>query len=298
MLDAAQMLAPMPIAASLGLGPLAVPTVAPMTLDLNGNAITVSAGLFAGHGGGPSRAGARSPRRATALAGLLARGHRRAGARRVHPVLDPRLPAALLAGRRRGRPGARRRLVVIPPDQMVERLEQGSIDGFCVGEPWNQVAVRCGMGCLVITSHEIWPGATEKVLGLTASWAERYPRTLAALVRALVEACAWADRLENRLEVARLLALEHYVGAPIEAIAYPLLGLVQERADTPPRALPDAHVFFRGAANRPRASHAVRYAREMRRWGQLDDELTLAQARTIFRADLFRRALLTGSSLP
>jgi ABC-type nitrate/sulfonate/bicarbonate transport system substrate-binding protein len=189
-------------------------------------------------------------------------------------------------------------LVVIPPQQMVEKLEQGSIDGFCVGEPWNQVAVRRGVGCLVITSHELWPGATEKVLGVTASWAERHPQVLSALVRALVEACAWADRLENRLEVARLLAYEHHVGAPIEAIAYPLLGLVQERADTAPRALPDAHVFFRGAANRPRASHAVRYAREMRRWGQLDDELTLARARTIFRADLFRRALRAGRSLP
>jgi ABC-type nitrate/sulfonate/bicarbonate transport system substrate-binding protein len=298
MLDAAQMLAPMPIAASLGLGPLAVPTVAPMTLDLNGNAITVSAGLFAAMAGAELGWGNGRPRRATALATLLARGHRRPVLAVVHPYSTHNYQLRCWLAEGGVDPERDVDLVVIPPQQMVEKLEQGSIDGFCVGEPWNQVAVRRGVGCLVITSHELWPGATEKVLGVTASWAERHPQVLSALVRALVEACAWADRLENRLEVARLLAHEHHVGAPIEAIAYPLLGLVQERADTAPRALPDAHVFFRGAANRPRASHAVRYAREMRRWGQLDDELTLARARTIFRADLFRRALRAGRSLP
>ncbi len=181
MLDAAQMLAPMPIAASLGLGPLAVPTVAPMTLDLNGNAITVSAGLFAGMAAAEPGWSERRPRRATALARLLARGHRRPVLAVVHPFSTHNYQLRCWLAEGGVDPERDVDLVVIPPDQMVERLEQGSIDGFCVGEPWNQVAVRCGVGCLVITSHEIWPGATEKVLGVTASWAERYPRTLAAL---------------------------------------------------------------------------------------------------------------------
>jgi hypothetical protein len=94
--------------------------------------------------------------------------------------------------------------------------------------------------------------------------------------------------------VARLLASDLYVGAPLEAIAYPLLGLVQEQPDAAPRPLPDAHVFHRRAANRPRATHALRYAREMVRWGQLDRAPSLAEARAIFRADLFHAALRAG----
>ena len=177
---------------------------------------------------------------------------------------------------------------------MVELLEAGAIDGFCVGEPWNQLAVRSGAGRLVASSHEIWPNATEKVLGVRAAWAERHPATLLALLRALIEAGAWADRLENRLELARILAADAYVAAPLEALAYPLLGLVQEAPDRPPRPLPDAHVFHRRAANRPRVSHALRYAREMRRWGQTDRELSRAEAAEVFRTDLYRAALVPG----
>ena len=74
----------------------------------------------------------------------------------------------------------------------------------------------------------------------------------------------------------------------------PLLGLVQEAPDRPPRPLPDAHVFHRRAANRPRVSHALRYAREMRRWGQTDRELSRAEAAEVFRTDLYRAALEPG----
>jgi two-component system, oxyanion-binding sensor len=245
----------------------------PMTLSLNGNGITVSTALFeelrAAVPGEPfDRPVDARPLRAVVEA------RRRAGRPRpvlahVHPVsthhylLRYRLATAGLE------PGRDVDLVVVPPPQVPARLAAGAIDGCCVGEPWNQLAVRRGLGRVLTTTHHVWNNAAEKVLGVTADWADRHPRTLRALVRALVGACAWLDRLENRLEAARLVAQERYVAAPLEAVAHPLLGYVQHAPDAVPWHVPDACVFHRHAADFPWASHALWYGAQTHRAGQL-----------------------------
>lgn len=293
-LDGAQMLAPMPIAASLGLEPMTTPMLAPMTLDRNGNGVTLSAALFAAMAAVAPGWAAAPPRTAAPLAQVVARWRRRPVLAVVHPFSTHNylLRCWLAAGGLD--PDRDVELIVIPPLQMVEQLEAGAIDGFCAGEPWNQLAVRQGSGRLVASSLDLWPGATEKVLGVTAAWADSRPTTLKALIRALAEAAAWADRTENRIELARLLARERYVGASLEAIAYPLLGLVQEAPGQEPRRLPETHLFHERATGLPRASHALRYAQEMVRWGQLDRPLDHRKARSIYRADLYRAAFSAG----
>ena len=163
------------------------------------------------------------------------------------------------------------------------------------GTSWRCAA---GVGRLLATSYDIWNNGTEKVLGVGADWAERHPATLRALIAALLEASAWIDRLENRLETARLLTREDYVPAPLEAIAYPLLDLVQSAPDEAPRHLPDAHVFHRYAANFPSVGHALWYGQQMVAAGQLDRPLDLATARAVYRPDLYRAAAARRSGSP
>src|SRR5207244_1486446 len=85
------------------------------------------------------------------------------------------------------------RLVVVPPSQMVRRLAEGLLDGYCVGEPWNSLAVRVGLGWCVGWSAALAPDEPEKVLMVRRTFAEKYPAQHAALVAALAEACAWCD---------------------------------------------------------------------------------------------------------
>src|SRR5690606_7036753 len=137
------------------------------------------------------------------------------------------------------------RLRVVPPPRMVELLERGAIDGFCVGEPWSSVAVRRGAGRIVVTKYEIWNNSPEKVLAVTHRFASREPAVHRALLRALIRAAAWADDEGNRAEVARLLAAERYVGIPEEVLAGSLSGTIVPALGAPPLSCPDFHVFHR-----------------------------------------------------
>src|SRR4029077_8887481 len=103
---------------------------------------------------------------------------------------------------------------VTPPPQMPATLEAGTINGYCVGEPWNQQAIFKGVGVPVITDYEIWKNNPEKVFGVTKAWAEKYPQTLLALTKALIRAAIWLDANNdaNRKEAAQILSRAEYVG--------------------------------------------------------------------------------------
>ena len=110
------------------------------------------------------------------------------------------------------------RLTVVPPPHTVAHLSGGVIDGYCVGEPWNQRAAALGIGRIALTGPDIWKGMPEKVLGTTEAWAERNPQTLKALLKALIEACLWLDEPANRAEAARVLSSPRYLNTPAEVI--------------------------------------------------------------------------------
>jgi NitT/TauT family transport system ATP-binding protein/nitrate/nitrite transport system substrate-binding protein len=171
------------------------------------------------------------------------------------------------------------RLVVTPPPRMVEHLRSGEIDGFCVGAPWNAVAVDEGLGEVLIKASQIWPGGPDKVFGVTTAWAERHPDELRAALRALIRAAAWADEPGNHAELVALLARPDHVGAAPETLA---------------RALKSEIVFHRDAAGLPRREHALWFLSQMVRWGQVGADLDLdAVADRVYRPDLFRGAALS-----
>src|SRR5690606_31585794 len=111
-------------------------------------------------------------------------------------------------------------LSVTPPPQMPATLEAGTINGYCVGEPWNQQAVMRGIGVPVATSYDIWKNNPEKVFGVAGEWAEKNKKTHVAVVKALIRAGKWLDgSIDNRKEAAKILSKKEYVGADYEVIA-------------------------------------------------------------------------------
>jgi nitrate/nitrite transport system substrate-binding protein len=311
-LDGAHMLAGQPLAATIGFGTNAH-VVTAFSMDLNGNAITVSNDVWkemkphvpAGPDGKPLH-----PIKADALKPVVD-SYRAAGKpfnmAMVFPVSTHNYelrywlaaggihPGYYSATDSSGQTGGDVLLSVTPPPQMPATLEAGTILGYSVGEPWNQQAVIKGIGVPVITDYELWKNNPEKVFGVTAAWAEKNPNTHVALVKALIRAAMWldADNNANRREAVAMLARPAYVGADAAVIANSMTGTFEyERGDK--RAVPDFNVFFRYFATYPYYSDAVWYLTQMRRWGQIaeqkPDDWYAATAKSVYLPEIYLRA--------
>jgi len=180
---------------------------------------------------------------------------------------------------------------VVPPAQTCAALADDTIDGFCAGAPWGEVAARRGLGQAVATSHAIWNNGTEKVFAVRQTLAEQCPALLQSVLRGLLRAAIYCDRPTNSPEVADLLAREEYLGLPAEIVVTSLPGAPPRQASAAANA--DTSVFFGNAANLPWRSHAQWFLRQMARWGYLDDTADLAGAAAIFRPDLYAEAALS-----
>jgi nitrate/nitrite transport system substrate-binding protein len=186
-------------------------------------------------------------------------------------------------------------LSVTPPPQMPSTLEAGTIYGYCVGEPWNQQAVFKGIGVPVITDYEIWKNNPEKVFGVSQEWADKYPNTHKAVVKALIRAAQWldAENNKNRPAAVKILSKPNYVGADYDVIANSMTGTFEyEKGDK--RDVPDFNVFFRYNATYPYYSDAVWYLSQMRRWGQIPDAKPdswyMDIAKKVYRPDIYAAA--------
>jgi nitrate/nitrite transport system substrate-binding protein len=310
-LDGAHMLAGQPIGATIGIGTKAE-VITAFSMDLNGNAITVSNALWQEmRAATPALAVATPPHpiKADALKPIVdarkaAGSPMRMGM--VFPVSTHNYylrywlaaagisPGFYTGGDTTGTTDADVLLSVTPPPQMPATLEQGTISAYCVGEPWNQQAVFKGIGVPVITDFEIWKNNPEKVFGVTKAWAEKYPNTHLAVLKALLRAAMWLDASpENRRKAVEILARPQYVGADAAVIANSMTGTFEyEKGDR--RSLPDFNVFYRYHANYPFYSDCIWFLTQMRRWGQIPaakaDDWYVETAKKIYRPDLFRQA--------
>jgi len=246
LLDAAQALAPMPLAMTLGLDQPAVAMRAPLVLSLNGNGITVAPAVHAAL----VAADAATAPQALSARGLrpLAAARRRAGERAltfavVFPWSCHRYQLRRWLAQGGVDPDRDVEITVVPPPRVADALAAGHIDGFCAGEPWNRRAVRDGAGRLATTGFELRADAMEKVLALRADRADGDEPALTLLLRGLLRAGAWLADLENRLEAAHILARDDYLAQPAGMIAPSLLGLVADGAHATPRHVPRMHVF-------------------------------------------------------
>ena len=282
-LDASHILAPLPLALTLGIDSVSVPVVNAMTLQVNGNALTLSNGLWREmEDAAPELVKAGRPLDARAIAAVVAR-RAASGAKplvlaSVFPYSPQNYMTRLWLSSAGIDPDRDVRMAVVPPPHTVAYLSGGAIDGYCVGEPWNQQSEALGIGRIAITGPDIWRGMPEKVLGCTESWAANNPNTLRALIRALIEACLWLDEPANRPEAARILSSPRYLNMPAEVMSRTL-------------DLPGFHVFQRNAANFPWRSHADWFLAQMMRWKQAPADTDIkAVADRVYRTDIYRAA--------
>ncbi|WP_315917433.1 CmpA/NrtA family ABC transporter substrate-binding protein [Vibrio fluvialis] len=313
-LDGAHMLAGQPLGATIGIGTKAE-VITAFSMDLNGNAITVSNDTWAQMKPFLSKESDGKivhPIKADALKPVVQQ-YRDQGKPfnmgMVFPVsthnyelrywlaaggINPGYYAPQ-SGDNSGQLKADVLLSVTPPPQMPATMEAGTIKGYCVGEPWNQQAVFKGIGVPVVTDYEIWKNNPEKVFGVSKAWAEKYPNTHIRVVKALIRAAHWLDENNNanRSEAVAMLAKSQYVGADKEVIANSMTGTFEyEKGDK--REVPDFNVFFRHNATYPYYSDAIWYLTQMRRWGQIadakSDDWYMNIAKEVYRPDIYQQA--------
>ena len=280
MIDAAHILAPMPFAAALGLGPSMGRIIAPMALGANGNSVLVSAKLKA-----RLEDGGKLDTSLLGSARLLAREverRRKEGLGRLvfavpftwsphHFVLRHWVASAGLD------PERQIQWIVVPPSRMADMVKDGVIDGFCSGSPWPQAAQLNGHGEILFSDPDYWTLKPEKVLGVRSSWAEANPEATIALTRALLRAGQWASAPAHREDLIRILARTASVNAPWKAIELALDG--------------SGLTFDPQTATFPWISHAKWFMGQMVRWGMLSPDHDFDQlARHVYRPDLWREA--------
>ncbi|MBL4739848.1 MAG: ABC transporter substrate-binding protein [Sneathiella sp.] len=310
-LDGAHMLAGQPLAATIGYGTKAH-IVTPFSMDLNGNAITVSNEVWDMMKPHMEMKDDKPvhPIKASALRPVIEQYQAEGRAFNmgmVFPVSSHNYelrywlasggihPGFYSKDNVSGQLEAEAFLSVTPPPQMPSTLDAGTIDGYCVGEPWNQAAVFKGIGVPVVTNFEIWKNNPEKVFGLSKEFTVANPNTTIALTKALIRAAKWLDENgnANRFEAVEILSRSEYVGADPEVIAASMTGTFEyEKGDV--RDVPDFNVFYRYFATYPYYSDAIWYLTQMRRWGQITDHKPdswyAKTAKSIYLPEIYRYA--------
>ena len=297
--DIAQMLAPMPLAASLGLTPLATPMIAPVVLGLGNNAITVSADLWNAmtDQGAPGDLAAGPA--GAALARVVAASPRKLRFGVVHQTSSHNYELRYWLAASGIQPDRDIEIVVLPPPLLPDALSSGGIDGYCVGEPWNSIGVASKGAHIATVKASIWQSSPDKVVGMRATWAEAHPDLVAAIVRAVYQAGLWCADPANHAEAAQLMSGSAYLNAAPEIVERALTGMLDIGGGVI-RHVPDHFIPHASAANFPWKSHALWYYSQMVRWNEVDPSpANAAIAAACFRPDLYRDALAPlGAAVP
>lgn len=301
--DAAHLLAPLAVASSLGIGHVKVPVISGFGLGVNGNAITVSPDLHAaivtmadGDVADPLVSGRALAR---VVAERRAKGQEPLTFGMTFPFSSHNYDLRFWMGAGGVDPDEDVRLVVLPPPFMVESLASKHLDGFCVGAPWNSVAIDLGIGTILHFTSELFQRAAEKMLTVRANWAAQHPDVLKALIRAHARAADYIEDVANRDEVCALLTAPGRIEVAPELIRRTLDGRLKVAADGKLRSSDRYLLVGREAAARPDPVQGAWNYAQMVRWGQapLSADL-LAAAKAVFRPDLYDAAVGTAPALP
>ena len=191
--------------------------------------------------------------------------------------------------------------ITVPPPQMVANMRVGNMDGFCVGEPWNNRAIMDKIGFTAVTTQDIWTDHPEKVLGTTADFVAKYPKTAVAMMCAIIEAGRWIDAsLANRRETAETIAQKAYVNTDTDVILERMLGRYSNGLGKSWDDKNHMKFFNDGAVNYPYLSDGMWFLTQHKRWGLLkDDPDYLAVAKKVNQVELYKQAASrVGVSVP
>ncbi len=292
--DAAHMLAPIPVAMALGLGGVSSAISALMVLSVNGTVIGVSNALAERLAPVPDFLDARA-----AGAALVAAADRtlRIGVPFPFSMQAELLYYWLSAS---GLPAPQAvDIRTVPPPMMADALEAGEIDAFCVGEPWGSQTVERGLGSLILPGAAIWSFAPEKVLAVRTDWAAEEPGMTGRLMRAVWKACRWLGQGGVHTTAAEFLSHREYLDLPTEIIDRALTGKLTVSPSGEVRSSPHFLRFFESAANFPWKSQAAWIAGQMAGRLGLERASAMERARGVFRSDLYRKHLTEiGAVMP
>ena len=290
--QATHMLYGMPYASTMGLlGSPKKPMIIPFVIDRNGQGITLEKELLA--------KGVKSPQ---ALKPIVDQA-KKAGTPMTFAMTFPPGTHAMWMRYWLGAGGINPdkdiTLITIPPPQMVANMKVGKMDGFCVGEPWNARAIADGIGFTVASTQQIWKDHPEKVLGMTEEFAEKNPKTVKAILRAMTESSQYIDKMENRPHVAEVVSRTQYINTQKEVI----LGRLQGKYDYGDgRKEEDSSymTFFDRNTNFPWKSHGIWWLSQFRRWGMVKEAPDYKGiVDKVHRPDIYREvAKEMGVSIP
>ncbi|MBR7792963.1 ABC transporter substrate-binding protein [Undibacterium sp. FT147W] len=280
-LDAAHVLYGLLYGVQMGIGGAKKDMAVLMTLNNNGQAITLSKKLAeqgAVDGAGLAKLMAREKREYTFAQTFPTGTHAMwlyywMAANGIHPLKDAKV-------------------ITVPPPQMVANMRVGNMDGYCVGEPWNHRAIADGIGITAATTQDIWKDHPEKVLGTTDEFTKKYPNTARAMTAAILEASRWIDAsLSNKTKMAETIADKSYVNTSVDVINQRILGRYQNGLGKTWDD-PNYMKFFNdGAVNFPYLSDAMWFMTQHKRWGLLKtDPDYLAVAKAVNRIDIYKDA--------
>jgi len=185
--------------------------------------------------------------------------------------------------------------IVVPPPQMVANMKVGTMDAFCVGEPWNLQLINQGIGYTAVNTGEIWNKHPEKSLGMRAAWVDKYPKAAKAVLMAVMEAQQWADKAENKKELATIMGKRQWMNCPVEDVYdrsagkfdYGIPGKVVENS-------PHIMKYWRDFASYPFQSHDLWFMTEDIRWGKYEAGFdSKALIGKVNREDMWRDAAKT-----
>ena len=182
-------------------------------------------------------------------------------------------------------------LVVVPPPQMVANMQTGTMDLFCVGEPWNQRLVNKKLGYTVAQTGEIWNKHPEKSFSMRADWVDKNPKAAKALLMAVQEAQIWCEDPANLDELCKILSNDKYIKAKVEDIRPRLAGTVDYGDGRSVTNSPHKMLFWDSNASFPFKSHDTWFTTEDMRWGYLPADTDIsALVNKVNRADLWKEA--------
>ncbi|KND19065.1 bicarbonate-binding protein [Pannonibacter phragmitetus] len=184
--------------------------------------------------------------------------------------------------------------IVVPPPQMVANMKVGTMDCFCVGEPWNEQLVNQGIGFTAVNTAELWNRHPEKSLGMRADWVEKNPRAAQALLMAVMEAAQWCDDMANKEELAEIVGKRAWFNVPAKDIVDRLKGEYDYGNGKLVEDSPHFMKFWRDHASYPFQSHDAWFLTEDIRWGKFEPETDIkALIAQVNREDLWREAAKT-----
>lgn len=276
-LHAAQMLSPMPVAMSLGMGGFPADIDALMVLSVNGTVFGVSKAV--GEKLGDRRFGNPEELPATfAAAGITSL--------RIGVPFHYAMHRLLLSYWMNTAPDLAFDVVAIPPPRMADAVADGQIDAFWVGEPWGSAAVHRDVGQLMFTGSQVWGFAPEKVLAARHQWVEEEPALTRQLMRAVYHASRWIDTTKNKPLAVEILARSEHLNLAPDLIDPAIMGYVIPYKGAAPEQVDRFQMFHRYAAHFPWRSQAAWIAKQLGANAQ-----NIALAKRTFRSDLYRENL-------